>query len=100
MYHCINEVTLSMYCTALERRADISSRGRSKQSFGSTLQYPYPLYMCPLRVLQQAADAEAEPDCVMDFEKLLRSRLTAAVQLRRSLRLPSEATNVYRLCNR
>ena len=57
-------------------------------------------FLVHIRVLQQAADAEAEPECVMDIEKLLRSRLEAAMKLRHSLQLPSEDTNVYRLCNR
>ena len=52
------------------------------------------------RVLQLAADAEAEPSAVLDVGQLLRSRLRAAVQLRRALRLPSDHTDVYRLCNR
>ncbi len=37
---------------------------------------------------------------MLDVRQLLRSRLAAAVQLRRALRLPSDGTNVYRLCNR
>jgi len=56
--------------------------------------------LCWARVLQLAADAESEPAAVLDVRQLLRSRLAAAVQLRRALRLPSDSTNVYRLCNR
>ena len=52
------------------------------------------------RVMQLAADAEAEPAAVLDVQQLLRNRLAAAEQLRRALRLPSDRTNVYRLCNR
>ena len=37
---------------------------------------------------------------MLNVQQLLRSRLETAVQLRRALRLPSESTNVYRLCNR
>ena len=37
---------------------------------------------------------------MLDVRQLLRSRLLAAVQLRRALQLPSVHTNVYRLCNR
>ena len=50
--------------------------------------------------MQQATDVEGEPGCVLDLEKLLRSRLEAAMKLRQALRLPSEGTDVYRLCNR
>ena len=35
----------------------------------------------------------------MDFEALLKARIAAAQQLRNRLRLPSAATDVYRLIN-
>ncbi|THG07239.1 hypothetical protein TEA_006253 [Camellia sinensis var. sinensis] len=40
-----------------------------------------------------------DPSCALNIEKLLETRIHAAIQLRRSLGLPSANTNAYRLVN-
>jgi 23S rRNA G2069 N7-methylase RlmK/C1962 C5-methylase RlmI len=40
-----------------------------------------------------------DPSCSLNMEKLLEKRFLAAIDLRRSLGLPSADTNVYRLIN-
>ena len=40
-----------------------------------------------------------DPTCALNMEKLLEARISSAVDLRRSLGLPSANTNAYRLIN-
>lgn len=57
---------------------------------------------CPpgCRMMQLAEEVSAAELQQPSLERLLQKRLWQAVELRRSLGLPSPATNVYRLCNR
>lgn len=58
-----------------------------------------PTSMFQVRLMQREAECKQDPDCVLDMEKLLLMRLKAAVELRRTLGLPSRKTTVYRLVN-
>lgn len=40
-----------------------------------------------------------DPSCALNIEKLLQTRIAEAVELRKSLGLPSANTNAYRLVN-
>ena len=40
-----------------------------------------------------------DPTCALNMERLLEARISSAVDLRRSLGLPSANTNAYRLIN-
>ncbi|BFI42236.1 23S rRNA (cytosine1962-C5)-methyltransferase [Marchantia polymorpha subsp. ruderalis] len=55
--------------------------------------------MFRVRIMQMEADAERDPSCFLDMEKLIFSRVAAAVELRKLLGLPSCDTNVFRLIN-
>ncbi len=58
-----------------------------------------PLVRC-FRLMQLADEVDEAELQQPDFEQLLHKRLQQAVLLRQRLGLPSEQTNVYRLCNR
>ncbi|XP_049936623.1 uncharacterized protein LOC116264905 isoform X2 [Nymphaea colorata] len=55
--------------------------------------------MFSVRIMQLEDDARRDPSCVFNMERLLDSRLEAAVNLRKYLGLPSEDTNAFRLVN-
>lgn len=42
---------------------------------------------------------DRNPSCALNMEKLLEKRIEAAIELRKSLGLPSVNTNAYRLIN-
>ncbi|OMP00168.1 Pseudouridine synthase/archaeosine transglycosylase [Corchorus capsularis] len=52
-----------------------------------------------VRLMQLEEEAARDPSCVLDMEKLLETRINAAIELRRGLGLPSATTNAYRLVN-
>lgn len=52
-----------------------------------------------VRMMQLEDEAKREPFCVLDVEKLLETRIDAALKLRKSLGLPSANTNAFRLVN-
>ncbi|KAG4190653.1 hypothetical protein ERO13_A07G044000v2 [Gossypium hirsutum] len=52
-----------------------------------------------VRLMQLEEEATRDPSCALDMEKLLETRINAAVELRRGLGLPSATTNAYRLVN-
>ncbi|KAL7217505.1 hypothetical protein ACSBR2_010871 [Camellia fascicularis] len=52
-----------------------------------------------VRLMQLEEEAARDPSCALNIEKLLETRIHAAIQLRRSLGLPSANTNAYRLVN-
>ncbi|XP_059666736.1 uncharacterized protein LOC132312395 isoform X2 [Cornus florida] len=52
-----------------------------------------------VRLMQLEEEAAGDPSCALNVEKLLETRIHAAVQLRKSLGLPSANTNAYRLVN-
>ncbi|XAR56927.1 23S rRNA (cytosine(1962)-C(5))-methyltransferase [Bertholletia excelsa] len=52
-----------------------------------------------VRLMQLEEEATRDPSCALNVEKLLEARIYAAIQLRRSLGLPSANTNAYRLVN-
>ncbi|KAJ8510868.1 hypothetical protein OPV22_001302 [Ensete ventricosum] len=52
-----------------------------------------------VRLMQLEEEATRDPSYVLNMEKLLEARLDAAVDLRRSMGLPSDDTNIYRLVN-
>ncbi|KAG0607513.1 hypothetical protein M758_8G034000 [Ceratodon purpureus] len=59
-----------------------------------------PLSMFAVRIMQTEDEARREPECVLNMETLLQSRIEAAVKLRKLLGLPStNHTNVFRLVN-
>lgn len=58
-----------------------------------------PLSMFAVRIMQTEDEARREPECVLNMETLLLSRIEAAVKLRKLLGLPSKDTNVFRLVN-
>lgn len=58
-----------------------------------------PLSMFAVRIMQTEDEARREPECVLNMEMLLQSRVSAAVTLRKLLGLPSNHTNVFRLVN-
>ncbi|CAI9087982.1 OLC1v1022201C1 [Oldenlandia corymbosa var. corymbosa] len=52
-----------------------------------------------VRLMQLEEEASGDPSCALNVERLLETRIQAAIQLRRSLMLPSAYTNAYRLVN-
>ncbi|KAJ1278109.1 hypothetical protein BS78_04G054000 [Paspalum vaginatum] len=52
-----------------------------------------------VRLMQLEEEARRDPTCALNMERLLESRISSAVDLRRSLGLPSANTNAYRLIN-
>ncbi|XP_057986107.1 uncharacterized protein LOC110654093 isoform X2 [Hevea brasiliensis] len=52
-----------------------------------------------VRLMQLEEEAIRDPSCALNVEKLLETRIDAAIQLRRRLGLPSSHTNAYRLVN-
>ncbi|KAB1216858.1 Ribosomal RNA large subunit methyltransferase I [Morella rubra] len=52
-----------------------------------------------VRLMQLEEEATRDPSCAFNMEKLLEARIDAAVELRKSLGLPSAITNAYRLVN-
>ncbi|XP_021299435.1 uncharacterized protein LOC110428084 isoform X3 [Herrania umbratica] len=52
-----------------------------------------------VRLMQLEEEATRDPSCALDMENLLETRINAAIELRRGLGLPSDATNAYRLVN-
>ncbi|KAK1304834.1 hypothetical protein QJS10_CPB11g01676 [Acorus calamus] len=52
-----------------------------------------------VRLMQLEEEARRDPSCALNVEKLLETRIDAAVDLRKNLGLPSENTNAYRLIN-
>ncbi|XP_047330631.1 ribosomal RNA large subunit methyltransferase I [Impatiens glandulifera] len=52
-----------------------------------------------VRLMQLEEEAAGDPDCALNVEKLLETRLGRAIQLRKNLGLPSASTNAYRLVN-
>ncbi|XWS27631.1 hypothetical protein CRYUN_Cryun26dG0134200 [Craigia yunnanensis] len=52
-----------------------------------------------VRLMQLEEEATRDPSCALDLEKLLETRINAAIELRRGLGLPSATTNAYRLVN-
>ncbi|OEL16331.1 Ribosomal RNA large subunit methyltransferase I [Dichanthelium oligosanthes] len=52
-----------------------------------------------VRLMQLEEEARRDPTCALNMERLLKARISSAVDLRRSLGLPSADTNAYRLIN-
>ncbi|KAM7526919.1 hypothetical protein LguiA_016821 [Lonicera macranthoides] len=52
-----------------------------------------------VRLMQLEEEASRDPSCALNVEKLLETRISEAIRLRRSLGLPSTNTNAYRLVN-
>ncbi|KAG2656341.1 hypothetical protein PVAP13_1KG076100 [Panicum virgatum] len=52
-----------------------------------------------VRLMQLEEEARRDPTCALNMERLLKARISSAVDLRRSLGLPSANTNAYRLIN-
>ncbi|KAG2648849.1 hypothetical protein PVAP13_1NG067800 [Panicum virgatum] len=52
-----------------------------------------------VRLMQLEEEARRDPTCALNMERLLEARISSAVDLRRSLGLPSANTNAYRLIN-
>ncbi|KAH7679056.1 23S rRNA (cytosine(1962)-C(5))-methyltransferase protein [Dioscorea alata] len=52
-----------------------------------------------VRLMQLEEEATRDLNCALDMEKLLETRFDAAIELRRSLGLPSVDTTAYRLIN-
>ncbi|GLU05096.1 hypothetical protein SLE2022_222150 [Rubroshorea leprosula] len=52
-----------------------------------------------VRLMQLEEEAARDPSCALDMEKLLETRIDAAIELRQRLGLPSANTNAYRLVN-
>ncbi|TVU32782.1 hypothetical protein EJB05_24538, partial [Eragrostis curvula] len=52
-----------------------------------------------VRLMQLEEEARRDPTCALNMERLLEARILSAVNLRRSLGLPSANTNAYRLIN-
>ncbi|KAL3676192.1 hypothetical protein R1sor_026140 [Riccia sorocarpa] len=55
--------------------------------------------MFRVRIMQMEEEILNDPSCFMDMERLIQTRISAAVELRKLLDLPSNETNVYRLVN-
>ncbi|KAK9787851.1 hypothetical protein WJX73_008753 [Symbiochloris irregularis] len=55
--------------------------------------------MFRVRVMQLHAEFQADAACVLAPEELIRTRISAAVALRKALTLPNPSTNAYRLVN-
>ncbi|CAE5960304.1 unnamed protein product [Arabidopsis arenosa] len=52
-----------------------------------------------VRLMQLQHESSRDPSCALNIEKLLQTRISEALQLRKSLALPSANTNAYRLVN-
>lgn len=52
-----------------------------------------------VRLMQLEEEVSGDPSCALNVEKLLETRITAAISLRKNLGLPSANTNAYRLVN-
>ncbi|XP_072993183.1 uncharacterized protein [Typha latifolia] len=52
-----------------------------------------------VRLMQLEEETRRDPSCALNMEKLLETRVFAAINLRRRLGLPSIGTNAYRLIN-
>ncbi|CAL9219107.1 unnamed protein product [Arabidopsis halleri] len=52
-----------------------------------------------VRLMQLQHESSRDPSCALNIEKLLQTRIAEALQLRKSLALPSANTNAYRLVN-
>ncbi|XP_043701591.1 ribosomal RNA large subunit methyltransferase I isoform X1 [Telopea speciosissima] len=52
-----------------------------------------------VRLMQLEEETARDPSCALNMEKLLETRIHGALELRRSLGLPSMDTNAYRLVN-
>lgn len=55
--------------------------------------------MFSVRIMEMEDEVSRDSSCLFNVEKLLKSRILAAVDLRRCLGLPTIHTNVYRLVN-
>ncbi|KAL5568761.1 hypothetical protein UlMin_025336 [Ulmus minor] len=58
-----------------------------------------PVSMFCVRLMQLEDEAKRDSSCALNMEKLLETRIDAAMQLRQSLGLPSADTNAFRLVN-
>ncbi|KAL5811531.1 hypothetical protein ACOSQ4_028099 [Xanthoceras sorbifolium] len=52
-----------------------------------------------VRLMQLEEEASRDPSCALNMEKLIETRIDAAIELRRRLGFPSASTNAYRLIN-
>ncbi|KAH7416110.1 hypothetical protein KP509_14G076100 [Ceratopteris richardii] len=52
-----------------------------------------------VRIMEMDDEVSRNPSFIFDMEKLLKSRITSAMNLRARLGLPNKCTNVYRLVN-
>ncbi|KHN04055.1 hypothetical protein glysoja_046808 [Glycine soja] len=52
-----------------------------------------------VRLMQLEDEATSDSSCALNMEKLIETRIDAAVEMRRRLGLPSVHTNAYRLIN-
>ncbi|CAN6454489.1 unnamed protein product [Victoria cruziana] len=52
-----------------------------------------------VRIMQLEDDTRRDPSCMFNMERLLETRLEAAVNLRKCLGLPGDDTNAFRLVN-
>lgn len=52
-----------------------------------------------VRLMQLEEETTRDPLCALNVDKLLEARIGAAIELRKSVRLPSSETNAYRLVN-
>ncbi|KAK4839060.1 hypothetical protein QYF36_018768 [Acer negundo] len=52
-----------------------------------------------VRLMQLEEEATRDPSCALNMEKLIESRINAAIDLRKRLGIPSASTNAYRLIN-
>ncbi|CAA7027393.1 unnamed protein product [Microthlaspi erraticum] len=52
-----------------------------------------------VRLMQLQHESTRDPSCALNVEKLLQTRIAQAVELRKSLGIPSANTNAYRLVN-
>ncbi|XP_071736552.1 uncharacterized protein [Rutidosis leptorrhynchoides] len=52
-----------------------------------------------VRLMQLEEEASGDPSCALNVEKLVETRIDAAISLRKNLGLPSANTNAYRLVN-
>ncbi|KAM1122877.1 hypothetical protein FF1_004332 [Malus domestica] len=55
--------------------------------------------MFSVRLMQLEEEATRDLSCALNMEKLLETRINEAIELRKSLGLPSVSTNVFRLVN-
>ncbi|KAJ9551197.1 hypothetical protein OSB04_015242 [Centaurea solstitialis] len=52
-----------------------------------------------VRLMQLEEEVSGDPSCALNVEKLLETRIDAAIKLRKNLGIPSANTNAYRLVN-